>query len=270
MRVGLIGFGAIGKVIVTYIREGEVPGVELAALAENRSSGALEQMRQEGVPVVADVVQLLDFPCEVIIEAAGQDVVRDYAEVFLKARRHMMILSVGALADRPLFERLMGLARDAGVKIIVPSGAIGGLDAVKSARVGRIEEVVINNIKPPKSIAGAPYVVRHGIDPFALKKPTLIYEGFADEAAREFPKNLNVSVALSLAGIGPERTRVTLVVDPDETRNIHEITVRGEFGEARFVVAGLPSPDNPMTSYIASLSVIATLRQLTSPLQIGT
>lgn len=154
--------------------------------------------------------------------------------------------------------------------MIIPSGAIGGLDAIKSARVGRIREVVIRNIKPPQGLEGAPFIVRNKIDLKSFTRPTQIYEGFADEAAREFPKNLNVTVALSLAGIGPEKTRVILIVDPAATRNTHEISARGDFGEVQFTVAGLPSPDNPKTSYLASLSVIATLRQLTQPLRVGT
>jgi aspartate dehydrogenase len=172
--------------------------------------------------------------------------------------------------DRPFLDKLLDTARAQGVRLIVPSGAIGGLDAIKSASIAPLSEVSILNIKPPQALVGAPYVVKKGIDLFAIRSPTMIYEGFAEEAAREFPKNLNVTVALSLAGIGPEKTRVKLVVDPSETRNIHEITAKGDFGEATFRVAGLPSPDNPKTSYLAALSAIATLKNLMSPLQVGT
>ena len=270
MRVALVGYGTIGKVIVNYIMAGGIPDVQLVAVADNRDCEDLRRVGERGIPVVEDAALLLKFPFDLVIEAAGQEVVRTYAEVFLRAGKHMMILSPGALADPSLLVNLTRLARDQGVRIIVPSGAIGGLDAIKAASIGRIDEIIINIIKPPQSLEGAPYVIRNHIDLYAFRTPTKIFEGSASEAAREFPRNLNVSVALSLAGIGPEKTHVILVVDPNETRNIHEITARGEFGEARFAVAALPSPDNPMTSHIASLSAIATLKQFASSLQIGT
>lgn len=181
-----------------------------------------------------------------------------------------MILSIGALADVRFLHELLDLAKNQRVRIIVPSGAIGGLDAIKSANVGNLTEVVIRNIKPPAALEGAPFIVRNKIDLKSITCPTQIYEGFAEEAAREFPKNLNVAVALSLAGIGPEKTRVIVIVDPGETRNIHEIIAKGDFGEAFFKVSGLPSPDNPKTSYLASLSAIATLQNLFNPFQVGT
>lgn len=213
---------------------------------------------------------VLDFSPDLIIEAAEQEVVRKYAPLFLEAKKDLMIMSIGALVDSRFLQELIDLAQTNGVRIIVPSGAIGGLDAIKSANIGKITEVVIKNIKPPDALEGAPYIVRKNIDLKSMTKPTQIYEGFADEAAREFPKNLNVTIALSLAGIGPEKTRVIVIVDPGETRNIHEITAKGDFGEATFTVAGLPSPDNPKTSYLAGLSAIATLGNLLNPLQVGT
>ena len=181
-----------------------------------------------------------------------------------------MIISVGALVDCHFLQELTDIAQANGLRIIVPSGAIGGLDAIKSANIGEITDVVIRNIKPPDALEGAPYIIRKNIDLKSFTTPTQIYEGFADEAAREFPRNLNVVVTLSLAGTGPEKTRVIVIVDPEETRNIHEITVKGDFGEATFTVAGLPSPDNPKTSYLAGLSAVATLSNLMNPLRVGT
>lgn len=271
MQVALIGWGAMGRVIGKAILAQEVPGVQLTSVAEMRPSGEVQEMSlKRGFALVEEPERLLEYSSDLVIEAAEQEIVRRYAALFLKAKKHLMIMSVGALADTQFRDELLNLARRLGVKIIIPSGAIGGLDAIKSANVGKLTEVCIKNIKPPQALEGAPFIVRNKIDLKSMACRTQIYDGFADEAAREFPKNLNVAVALSLAGIGPEKTRVIVIVDPQETRNIHEIIARGDFGEATFTVSGVPSPDNPKTSYLASLSVIATLRNLSHPLRVGT
>jgi aspartate dehydrogenase len=271
MRIALVGCGAIGKVIARTLATDQIKGAQLVAVAEPFPPEELTRLAgSAGFDIVKEPETLLGYAPDLVVEAAEQEVVRKYASLFLKAGKNMMLLSVGALADTQFFRELIDLAETHGVKIIVPSGAIGGLDAIKSANVGKLTEVSIRNIKPPAGLEGAPYIVKKGIDLKSITTATQIYEGFADEAAREFPKNVNVAVALSLAGIGPERTKVVVIVDPSETRNVHEITAKGDFGEAVFTVAGLPSPDNPKTSYLAALSAIATLRNLVGPLQVGT
>jgi aspartate dehydrogenase len=271
MRIALVGCGAIGSVIVKAVLENQIPGVEVIAVAEVCPLEEIGEMAGRGdFPIVKDPERVLDYAPDLVIEAAEQEVVKRYAPTFLKAKKDLMILSIGALVDALFLEDLLELARNNGVRLIVPSGAIGGLDAIKSANIANLIEVSIRNIKPPEALEGAPYIVNNKIDLKSITSPTQIYEGFADEAAREFPKNLNVTVALGLAGIGPEKTRVVVIVDPSETRNIHEITAKGDFGEATFKVAGLPSPDNPKTSYLAALSAIATLMSLVNPLQVGT
>lgn len=271
MRIAVVGCGAIGSVIVRAVLEGQIPSAEMAALAEVCPSAEFQEMSVSGrFPLVDSPEMVLDHNPDLVIEAAEQEVVRRYARLFLEAGKDLMILSIGALVDTPFLQEIIQVAREKGIRIIVPSGAIGGLDTIKSASIALLSEISIENIKPPEALEGAPYIVENGIDLKTISSPTLIYEGFADEAARLFPKNLNVTVALSLAGIGPERTRVTVIVDPSETRNIHEITAKGDFGEAMFRVAGLPSPDNPKTSYLAALSAIATLKSLVNPLQVGT
>lgn len=271
MRVALVGCGAIGRVIVQAILAHQITGVQIVAVAEVLPSEEVKRMATAGgFPLVEEPERVLEFSPDLIIEAANQEVVRRYAPLFLEAKKNLMIMSVGALADTHFLHELLDLAQRQGVKIIVPSGAIGGLDAIKSANIGKLTEVTIRNIKPPAALEGAPFIVRKKIDLKSITCRTQIYDGFADEAAREFPKNVNVAVALSLAGIGPEKTRVIVIVDPQETRNVHEIIAKGDFGEAVFTVSGLPSPDNPKTSYLASLSVIAALRNLVNTLQVGT
>ncbi len=271
MQVALIGWGAIGRVIGKAILAQEVPGIKLVAVAEPCPSEEVRKLSlKEGFALVGDPENVLGSSPELIIEAAEQVVVVKYAPLFIRARKDLMIMSVGALADPPFHDEIFDLAQRQGVKILIPSGAIGGLDAIKSANVGKLTEVSIKNIKPPEALEGAPFVVRNKIDLTSITSPTQIYEGFAVEAAREFPKNVNVAVALSLAGIGAARTRVIVIVDPAETRNVHEITAKGDFGEAVFTVSNLPSPDNPKTSYLAGLSAIATLRNLINPFKVGT
>jgi aspartate dehydrogenase len=271
MRAALIGCGAMGRVIAKAILAQEIPGIQLAAVAEVRPSKEVQRMSAtEGFPLVEDPESVLKFSPDLIIEAAEQEVVRRYIPMFLKAKKDVLIMSIGALANTDLLHEILDLARSQGVKIIVPSGAIGGLDAIKSANTRKLTEVTIRTTKPPEALEGAPFIVRNKIDLKSIASQTQIYEGFANDAAREFPKNTNVTVALSLAGIGPEKTRVIVIVDPAASRNTHEIIAKGDFGEAAFTVSGLPSPDNPKTSYLASLSAIATLRKLMDTLQVGT
>jgi aspartate dehydrogenase len=152
----------------------------------------------------------------------------------------------------------------------VPSGAIGGLDILKGARIGGLEECRLTTTKPPRALKGAPGIMELGIDLDAIDSPTVVFEGPANQAVRLFPKNVNVAAAVSLAGIGSERTTIRVVADPAAERNAHEFVARGAFGEASVRLVNLPSPANPKTSYLVILSLIAALRSLGETLQLGT
>ena len=162
------------------------------------------------------------------------------------------------------------LAAEKGSTIHCPSGAIAGLDAVKAAGYGTIQEACITTTKPPAALEGAPYLRANGIVPGELEEAKIVFEGTAREACREFPANVNVSAALSLTGIGVDRTRVTIVADPAVERNVHEVEVVGDFGRFRTVMENEPSPDNPRTSRIAAMSAVALLKNLSAPLRLGT
>jgi aspartate dehydrogenase len=204
------------------------------------------------------------------VEAASQEAVRDYAKAILNSGKDMLIMSVGALADHKFLDELIAIAQAKGAKIYLPSGAIAGLDGLKSAKEAGIEEVTLTTRKPPKSLVDAPYVKEKCIHLKNLKKEMLIYEGPAREAVKFFPANVNVAASLSLAGIGPEKTRVRIIADPKIDRNIHEIFVKGEFGELEVKTRNVPSPENPKTSYLAALSAIATLKKISNNIQVGT
>ena len=181
-----------------------------------------------------------------------------------------MIVSVGALADAEFFGRLIERAKQEGRRLYVPSGAIGGLDIIKAAVSGGLDECRLTTTKPPRALNGALYLREQGIDLETIREATVIFEGTAAQAVRCFPQNLNVAATISLAGLGLDRTTVRIIADPAATRNVHEVFVRGNFGEATIRLVNQPSLDNPKSSYLASLSVIATLQCVSQQFQLGT
>jgi aspartate dehydrogenase len=184
----------------------------------------------------------------------------------LRAGKKLMVLSVGALLPRP---ELVELAREHGGQIIVPTGALLGLDAVCAAAEGQIHSVQMTTRKPPKGLAGAPYLLENRIQIDDIKEPLRIFSGTARDAAKGFPANLNVAVALSLAGIGPDRTRLDIWADPSVTRNTHRIQVQSDSASIDMTIENIPS-ENPKTGRITPLSVIAALRKMQAPLRVGT
>ena len=178
-----------------------------------------------------------------------------------------MMMSVGALVMNPA---LMDLAKEHGRVIHASSGAIAGLDGVKSAAQGKLRSVTITTRKPPNGFRGVEEVERQGIDLDKLDGPHVLFEGPAREAIKKFPASVNVSSALSLAGLGADRTTVRVVVDPEAQQNVHEIQVEGDFGRLTTRTENVPSPDNPKTSYLAALSALATLKRIADPVRIGT
>jgi aspartate dehydrogenase len=207
---------------------------------------------------------------DLLVECASQKAVYEVVPPALHAGCDVMVMSVGAFADERLFKTVYGIAKEMNCKIYLPSGAIAGLDGLKSAASDEIYSVTITTQKPPSGLAGAPFVIEKNINLDEIKSKTVIYEGKASEAVKEFPANVNVAATLSLAGIGFEKTKVRVIANPALCRNIHEITVEGSFGKLTSKVENVPSPTNPKTSYLASLSAIATLKKITDPLQVGT
>jgi len=213
---------------------------------------------------------LMDDGISLIIEAASQEAVRQYAVKALSNGKDLMIMSAGALIDDEFFNEVSRAAREHGKKVYVPSGAIVGLDNVKAAAVRSIEEVMLVTRKPPRSFEGAPFIRERNIDLSGISEETVLFEGSAREAVRLFPRNVNVSASLSLAGVGADRTKVRIIADPKADRITHEIHVRGEFGEILTKTINKPFPENPKTSYIAALSAIATLRKISGSIVVGT
>jgi aspartate dehydrogenase len=200
------------------------------------------------------------------VEAAPAAIFEQIAVPAIEAGRIFVPSSVGALLPRL---HLVDRARKSGARIIVPTGALLGLDAVRACAEGEVESITIETRKHPRGLAGAPYLARHGIDVAAITTPTVVFEGNALDAAAGFPANVNVAAALALAGIGPLRTRVRIWADPGVDRNIHTIRVEADAARLTMTVENVPSEANPRTGKLTALSVLACLRGLTATLKIG-
>jgi aspartate dehydrogenase len=262
MRVAIAGYGAIGKSIAQHLLAG-IPGLSLSAVGA-RNHAAARTLLPDSV-TVADIGNLAEL-ADIIVECAPSALLPAIAEPALRAGRSVVVLSCGALLERM---DLVDLARTHGGRILVPTGALLGLDAVSAAAEGTIHSVRMTTRKPPGGLAGAPHLVRHGISVDGLTEALLVFEGTAREAARGFPANVNVAAALSLAGIGADRTQIAIWADPAVSRNVHHIDVEADSARFTLEIENVPS-ENPRTGRITALSVVALLRKLRSPLSVGT
>jgi aspartate dehydrogenase len=266
LRVAIAGFGAIGAAVAGRLDKG-IDGLRLSAVSARDRAKAERRLREFREPVPVMALGELAMQGDVVVECAPAAVFLDVARPTLEAGRILMPLSVGALLAHP---ELVDLARERGGRILVPTGALIGLDAVRAAAEGTIRSVKMVTRKPPKGLAGAPYLVAKGISLEGLNGPVKVFAGTAREGARGFPANVNVAAALSLAGIGPDRTMLEIWADPTLERNTHRIEVEADSANFTMTIENVPSDENPRTGRITALSAIAALRGLVSPLRIGT
>jgi len=265
-RVAIAGFGAIGKAVAARLDRG-IEGLTLAAISARDTSRAEAVIAGFARPVPVLPLARLGEEAEIVVECAPAAVLREIAEPALAHGRLVMVLSCGALLDN--FD-LVDLARGHGGRILVPTGALLGLDAVVAAAEGGISRVHMITRKPPQGLAGAPYLESNAVDVTGLSEPKRVFVGTAREAARGFPANVNVAAALALAGIGPDRTTIEIWADPGLTRNVHRIEVEAEAARLSMQIENVPSPENPRTGRLTALSVVAALKKLSAPLAIGT
>jgi aspartate dehydrogenase len=262
--IGIVGCGAIGKALVRAVEDGKLP-VRVAGVTSRTEQSAREfltSFRQP--PAYRSLVDLID-AADMIVEAAGGAVVPSLAEAVFAAGKDLMVISVGALLDHP---QVIETARATGCRLYVPSGAIAGLDGIKSAVIGSITHVTHTTRKPPVGLEGAPYLVDRGISLAGLQEEKEIFSGSAREACRGFPANVNVTAAVSLAGIGPDQTRVRILAVPGLVRNCHDIDVEGEFGKLHVHIENVPS-ENPKTGKLTALSIIRAVKDAVDPVRIG-
>jgi aspartate dehydrogenase len=272
-RVSLFGCGTIGREIARAFADGTV-GADLARVYDRnpeKRRAVVDEFQSADAPEPVDEVSALFEDADLVVEAAGQSAVDDVAVPGLDAGLDVMVLSVGALADAELRERVVTTAEEEGQVVHVPSGAIAGLDAVKAAALtGDLNAVSLTTTKNPAGLEGAPYLEENDVDVGEFDTATTVFEGAATEAALAFPSNINVAMALSLAGIGPDDTTVRIVADPEEENNVHHIEATGEMGTIETTVHNVPSPTNPKTSYLAAVSAIEKLRTMGATVRVGT
>lgn len=272
VRIGLIGLGTVGKSLAQAIA-GNMAGnatLEAVLVRPVNLDPARVFLADLGLdPVLSsDPEEFFEAGTTLIVEAAGQEAVRLYGSEALMTKRDLLVCATGAFTDDSLFEGLTALARQYRQRLIIPSGAIGGIDALASAALVGLDEVSVVTRKPPIAWAGTAAEEMVNLDSITAD-PVCLFEGPAREAVIKFPQNVNVAATLACAGVGLDRTTVRIYADPTINRNFHEIHFTGRSGSFKIEVCGNPSPDNPRTSALTGYSVIKTIRNLTSPVIIG-
>ncbi|MCR8635609.1 aspartate dehydrogenase [Paenibacillus radicis (ex Xue et al. 2023)] len=265
-KVGIIGYGTIGEDVAQAVHQGRAGLVQLEAILV-RDKSKYEDSNSTEYLITEDEDEFFNQNLDIVIECAGHGAVRKYGERALHHGADLILVSIGAFADESLQKLLRDKAEQSGRKIIVPSAAIGGLDRIAAGSVGPMEEVTLVTRKPPKAWYGT--LIEEQVNLAELSEPYCAFEGVARDSARLFPESVNVSAALSLAGIGFDKTKVKVYVDPHISHNIHEIEARGKFGQIKLQIQNTPSARNPKTGYIVAMSVIKTLRDMSSSFVIG-
>ncbi len=270
-RIGLLGCGSIGTQIAIAIDTGIIPAKLTHIFDEDKEKSTSLASKLKNKPEIVENVHLLSSnPIDLVVEAASQDAVSDNALSILQNRKDLVIMSSGALLDESVFEIISDACKELKKTVYLPSGAISGIDAIKSVK-NELDSVVLTTTKHPNSLKGAKFFDDFKINLDEINEPSTIFEGTASEAVRLFPKNINVSALLSISGLGSHETIVKIIADPTTTKNTHEIAARGKFGQITTKIENVPDSNNPRTSRLAILSAIETIRSIcTSDIKIGT
>ena len=254
MKLGIIGCGAIGTDVAKAADEmKEIEKIYLFDINKTAAEKLSSTLKKTSLKPVKEFLEDVD----VVFEAASQQAVEQYAALVLEAKKDIIIMSIGSLFNDSLRKKLENTARRYHCKIYLPSGAVCGIDGVLAASIEKLDSVTLVTTKPPASLGKA------------VEERTIVFEGTARDAVKQYPRNINVAACLSLAGVGFDETKVEIVADPVETRINHKILAHGRFGRLRAEVENMPNPNNPQSSYMASLSAIATLRRVLDPIQIA-
>jgi aspartate dehydrogenase len=271
MRIGIIGGGVIARLFLEHVRKGALDKVQVVAIAGRSNQSKGRTLAGEfGVPFAVGFDALAAARPDVAVEAASHDAVREYAEPCLARGISFVALSGGALCDDALRERLERTAAQHRALLYVPSGGIGGLDALKAACMAGAVEVSIAVTKPPAAWKGIPYVEKLGVNLDRLAGPMVLFEGSAREGVPHFPANVNIAAILSMAGIGFDRTRLKVVADPALKFNTHFIAIKGPTGRVDIKFESVAMPQNPKTSMLACFSALAAIRDLGRSTRYGT
>jgi len=267
VNICVIGCGAIGTTIAKGVDS--MADIQIIYLTD-RSKECATRLHEKvpKVHYVPDIVPILN-DVKLVVEAASQEAARYYSPLALSAGVDVLIMSVGVFQDEEFQNDSFRLAKRKGAKIFIPSGAIGGIDALCAASLETIDEVTLTTTKPPSAFDANPYLEAKGIRASELRERTELFYGSAREAVKHFPQNINVAATISLAGIGFERTKIRIMCDPQVATNEHHLKAKGKFGELDVVTRNVPSPRNPKTSYLAALSAISAIRKITGHTWVG-
>ena len=272
VKTGILGCGNICGAVIEAIVSGKIEA-QLVAIVDLQlidSARRILELSAGKIKYYRDPLELVDLDIDVVFEAANPAVVQEYALPLIKSGKDLILMSIGGLVDANLLEHLRQAARDAGKKIILPAGAISGISTLKAASLcGELDEVIIKTTKAPRGLAGAPLLANNAIDIGTFQEKTLIFEGNVVEAIAGFPRNVNVAAAVALAGLGPKLTRVEIYADPNTERTQHNVVARGGFGELQLSLRVFPNPNNPKSSYLATLGAISAFKQYTQEIIMG-
>ncbi|MHA6253191.1 aspartate dehydrogenase [Oceanobacillus sp. CAU 1775] len=258
MNIGLIGSGAIGKFLLNQINGEKHNRLSIKSILVRNKEKYQELESKYDVKLYTDVDKFLDSGIDIVAEAANVETVREVIPEVVK-KKDAILISIGALVDESLLAELNRLATEHNNEVYLPSGGIGGLDLVQNTNaLGSLTSVTLTTRKPAASLTNE-----------EITEEKVMFDGKAADAIKEFPKNVNVSIVLSLAGIGTEKTRMRLVADPSIDKNIHQIKLVGDFGEATVSITNNPLPENPKTSYLAAMSILGTLDRVGKRIRIG-
>jgi len=257
--VGLIGYGGIAQDVVAALRQSGA-GIKIVGALCRPGRAAKARAALPGIDIVETLADLLVRDPAVVAEVAGQQAVAEHGPEVLRRGFDLLVISIGALAEPKILEPLKAAAQAGGSRILLPAGAIGGIDAIAAMRIGGLSAVRYRSRKPPAAWRGSPAEKIADLD--KLTGRTVLYRGSAGEAALLYPQNANVAAAVALAGLGFDATEVELVADPDAPGNVHEIEAEGAAGRFAIQLQGKPSRTNPKTSALAALSVARALINL--------
>ncbi|MFB5631182.1 MAG: aspartate dehydrogenase [Nitrosopumilaceae archaeon] len=270
-QIALLGCGAIGTQISIAIDSGKIPAQLTQIYDQSKEAAVRLASKLKNKPIIVENSHLLSTgPVDLVVEAASQQAVKDVALSVIQNKKDLMIMSVGALLDDSIFQVLNDASKEFKKQIILPSGAIAGLDALKSVK-DELDSVTLTTTKNPNSLKGAKFFETSEINLANIEKPITLFDGMAKDAVELFPANINVAALLSLVGIGKHKTKVKIIADPTTDKNTHEIQAIGKFGKMHFSIQNIPDEINPKTSRLAILSSIATIRKYCSDgITIGT
>ncbi|MCC8126853.1 MAG: DUF108 domain-containing protein [Clostridiales bacterium] len=263
-RVGIIGYGALGKILARGIVSQLSAQYTISGILEMRTD-LRSELKTDGFKSCQSLDFLLNNKPDIIVEIASGQAVREYGDIILKHKIPLIITSVGALADDQLYSQLLSSAQENHTKIYIPSGAIGGLDIMQTLQVMGNTTGIIETRKAPDSLNGAPYLNGH---PLSNQHRETAFQGTAREAITGFPKNVNVAVASALASAGIDQMQVIIESCPGQTENIHKITCKNDLAKAVIEISSSPDPTNPKSSTITAWSIVALLKSLASPIEL--